>query len=153
MAEPTPLSLSQFFSELTGRHVNFALAVNPPASKAKLLYGAYTVQPEGRPLLLKIAAKTLGLLGGSLLGMPEDTSIERAQETPLNDPLRDAMHEVLNIASTAIMDNNRVVFQSMARDLTSLPSKVGQLERNYTRRNAYKVTVDGAHTEVLTILQ
>ena len=153
MAEPTPLSLSQFFSELTGRHVNFALAVSPPPSRAKLIYGAYTIQPDGNPLLLKVSLKTLGLLGGSLLGLPEDTAIERAEEMPPNEPMRDAMHEVLNIASTAFMDDKRIVFRSMARDLTSLPFDVGNLERNYTRKNSYKVTVEGSNTEVLTLFQ
>ncbi len=153
MAEPTPLSLSQFFSELTGRHVNFALAVNPPASKSKLMYGAYHVLPDNAPLLLKISLKTLGLLGGSLLGLPEDTAIERAQEPTLNEPLRDAMHEVLNIMSTAIMHDKRIVFKSMARELSSLPPEVTKLEQTYTHKSAYKVTFEGGNTEVLTILQ
>ena len=153
MPEPTPHSLTQFFSALAGKDVNFSLAPSTSAQpKAPLIFGLYSVLPDARPMVVRMSLRTLALLGGALLGLPEDTAIERAGQTPMDEPLRDAMHEVLNITSTAITSDQRVVFQKMGRDLKELPPEAGQIAATATRKNAYTVTV-GSYAEVFNVLQ
>lgn len=153
MKEPTPFALSQFFSALAGTPVNFSLAVNAPNPKEACMYGVYSVLPQNDPLVFRISLKALATLGGALLGLPEDSAIERAQVTLLDEPMRDAMHEVLNIASTAIGTDARVVFNRMFRDVASVPSEAAALVSKPTLRSSYRVTIGGVQGELATIFQ
>lgn len=151
MSEPTPHSLSRFFSALTGRPIHVSLAVDPPAPKGAQMFGLYAVVPGEGSMVVRAGVTTLALFSGALLGLPDDIAIERARATPLDEPLRDAMHEVMNIASTAIRSDARVVFRTMSRDLDALPAEAARTVQQAARRNHYRVAVDGEHTELFTV--
>ena len=153
MKEPTAFSLSQFFTALAGKPVSFSLAVNAPDPKVPCMYGVYSVLPEDDTLVMRISLKSLALLGGTLLGLPAESAIERAQATPLDEAIRDAMHEVLNIASTAIGTESRVVFKKMFREVASVPAEATALMSKPSLRSSYRVVVGGAEAEMVTIFQ
>jgi len=64
--------------------------------------------------ILQLDLPLLGSLGGALLGLPSDTIKEGLMSPTGDEPLRDAMHEVLNVASTIISIDHRAIFQSMS---------------------------------------
>lgn len=149
--QPTPVSLAQFFSALTGRGVSVALA-SESAPKGPQIYGLYSVLPESAPLVVRASLNTLAILAGSLLGLPDDSVLERALQPALHEPLRDAMHEVLNITSTAISRDSRVVFRSMARDLKSLAPEAARAVEQASNRSTYRISIDDSSPELLAIL-
>lgn len=153
MKEPTAFSLSQFFTALAAKSVNFSLAVNAPDPKVPCMYGVYAVLPEDNALVMRIGLKSLALLGGTLLGLPTESAIERAQATPLDEAMRDAMHEVLNIASTAIGTETRVVFKKMFRDIKAIPAEAAAVMSKPSLRSSYRVAIDGAEAELATLFQ
>lgn len=151
MTEPVALHLSQFFSALAGKPVSFAFAGNVLPSQGACMYGVYASPAEDGPVVMRIGLKALALLGASLLGLPEDTAMERATATPTDEPMRDAMHEVLNIASTAIGGETRLVFQQMFRELSALPTEAANLVRSQGLRTSFRVAVDGVGGDTATI--
>ena len=151
MSEPTPYALSQLFSQLVDRDVKFALTANPAASKARPIYGVYSVFPDNRPLVVKADLPMLGCLAAALLGLPEDTAVERALETPMNEPVRDAMHEVLNIASTALSTNGRVVLKSMLPDPVYFPSDAIDLLQTPDLKSTYNVSINDEAKGLFTL--
>ena len=153
MKELTAFSLSQFFTALAGSPVSFSLAVNAPDPKVPCMYGVYSVLPENSPLVLRIGLKSLAVLGGALLGLPTESAIERVLATPLDEPLRDAMHEVLNIASTAIGGEARVVFKRMFLDRTSVPPEATTVMSKPSLRSSFRLAVGGVEAEMVTLFQ
>ena len=151
MNEPVALHLSQFFTALAGKPVSFSFAGNAPAPQGACMYGVYTSPSEDGPVVMRIGLKALALLGASLLGLPEEGALERAAATPADEPMRDAMHEVLNIASTAIGGDTRLVFQKMFRDLTALPAEASRLLQSPGPRTSFRVAVDGVNGDTATI--
>jgi hypothetical protein len=113
MAGITAFALSQLMSQLTGRDVGFTLRLKPPPSRAKQVFGVYKVLPTDDLIVVKMDMPLLGSFGGCLLGLPADVVLGRLKTTPLDEVLRDAMHEVLNVLSSALVLKNRVVLQSM----------------------------------------
>ena len=150
MAEATALSLSRFFSDLTGRHVSFSIATSSSSVKGTQMYGLYHVAADATPLLLRLHLDTLAAMGGALLGLPEDLAIEKAKQTPLDEPLRDAMHEVLNIASTAISPDARIIFKCMAKSTGAFPSDAAELMQTACHKSAYRVAVEESSPELFT---
>ena len=151
MAEATALSLSRFFCDLTGRQVSFSIAASSSPVKGPQMYGLYQVADDSKPLLMRIHLDTLAVLGGALLGLPEELAIEKAKQTPLDEPLRDAMHEVLNIASTAISPDARVIFKTMAKSTAGFSDEVADLMRTACHKSSYRVSVEESSPELLTI--
>ncbi len=151
MADATALSLSRFFSDLTGRPVSFSIAAASSAVKGPQMYGLYDFADEAKPLLLRIHLHTLAVLGGALLGVPEEVAIERAQQSSVDEPLRDAMHEILNIASTAISPDIRIVFRSMSKSTAALPNGVADLMQTACHKTAYRVALEETSPELFTI--
>lgn len=150
---PTAFSLSQFFTALAGKPVSFSLAVNVPDPKDACMYGVYSVLPGDNTLVMRISLKSLALLGGALLGLPNESAVERAQVTPLDEAMRDAMHEILNIASTAIGNDVRVVFRKMLPEVPSTLVEVATVVSKPSLRSSYRVTVGGVESGMMTILQ
>jgi hypothetical protein len=122
MAGITGFALSQLMSQFMGRDVGFTLRLKPPPSKAKPVFGVYTVLPTQEPLVVKMDLSLLGSFGGCLLGLPSETIVARLKTTPLDEVIRDAMHEVLNVLSAALAVKNRVVLQSMHMEESLLSS-------------------------------
>lgn len=112
-------ALSKLLSELCGRNVRFAPMSKPPV-KAPAIYGAYQTVPSERPFVMQVDAALLGLWAGTLLGLPDDLAMQRAAQAAEDEPLRDAMHEVLNITSSALSGEERVVLKKMERTVEKL---------------------------------
>ncbi len=115
MAEATAYLISQLFSQLVGRSVTASLGKDAE-TKIKQMYGVYKVLPHNGTIVVKIDLPLLGSLAGSMVGFPFDTVTERLAQSPLDETLRDAMHEILNISSTLVEVEKRAVFQTMASD-------------------------------------
>ena len=103
MSEPTPFLLSRCFSQLIDRKVTFVQTpLAPPDLKVKQIYGIYNLLPYEAAIIVKADLPLLGSLGGALVGLPDSAVKEHLRVTPLDELLRDAINEVLNIAAAAI---------------------------------------------------
>jgi hypothetical protein len=151
MMEPKPYDLSQLFSRLTGREVSFTLDPKPVDSKAAAVLGTYEELPEKKPVVVRADLAVMGCLAGALLGLPDGTAMERALESPMNESVRDAIHEVLNIASTALSGESRVVFQSMATESVYCSTQALAVLKNPDFKSYYKMAVSGGASGQLTI--
>lgn len=113
--------LSKLLSDLSGRIIRFAPVTKAPAGKIPAVYGSYECLPSGNLFVMQVDAALLGLLAGSLLGLPDDVATQRAVQATDDEPLRDAMHEILNITSSALSTDERVVLRRMGRSADAFP--------------------------------
>jgi hypothetical protein len=141
MAEPKPLTIAQLFSSLTGRTVNFTQLLKPPVTNAKQAFGTYLIKPADTKRIVQLDLPLLGSFGGALLGVPSESVKERLASSTSDEPLRDAMHEILNVASTIVSIDHRAVFETMFLD--SAPSVILESLKNPAFRSYFTVTVDG----------
>jgi hypothetical protein len=143
MSEPTPFALSKLLSELIGRKVTFAQTTAAPETKIKQMYGIYTVLPHETAIVVKSDLPLLGSLAGVLVGLPDSAVKEHLAVSPVEELLRDAMYEVLNIASTVVTTEGRAVFKKMVADPTLIDGAAGKLFQKPDRRSYFNVLVDG----------
>jgi hypothetical protein len=143
MAEPYAYSMAKLFSSLVGRSVTFTQIAQPPANKMKQIYGAYVIEPTVAMRVVQADLLLLATFGGLLLGLPSDTIRERAEESRLDEKLRDAIHEVLNIGSTVVHLTKRAVFKNMATDPVYLPKEAVETLRQPDSSLYFEVNVDG----------
>jgi hypothetical protein len=152
MSEPTPYSLSQLFSQLIGRKVTFSQATAAAETKIKQIYGIYNVLPYQTAMILKADLPLLGSFGGVLVGLPDASVKEHLARTPIEELLRDAIYEVLNIASAAIATEGRAIFTKMVENAAYIDGAAGTLFKKPDRRNYFNVLVDGYQGGKFTIL-
>jgi hypothetical protein len=143
MAEPTAYALSKHLSDLVGRKVAFAVAPASPESKIKQIYGIYTVLPYETAVLVKTDLPLLGSLGGALVGLPDPAVKEHLAASSLDELMRDAMHEILNVTSTVISTEGRPVFKKMVSDLSLVDGAAAKLLLKPDHKSYFNVTVDG----------
>lgn len=143
MAEPKPLIIAELFTGLTGRAVNFTQLLKPPMTKAPQAYGTYLIKPMDSTRIVQLDLPLLGSFGGSLLGLPAESVKERLASSAGDEPLRDAMHEVLNVASTIVSIDNRAIFQTMYLDAAAVPKEIPESLKNPAFRSYFTVTVNG----------
>lgn len=143
MHEPSARSMSQLFSQLTDRHVSFILEPNAAAGKGPSIFALYTEFPDNNPIVAQADRATVAVLAAALLGMPEDTAIERALEQPLNEAIRDAMHEVLNIGSTALSTVGRVVLKDFVTEPVAIAQVGKAVMADPSSKSTYRVAIDG----------
>src|ERR1035437_3466002 len=116
MSEPTPFGLSRLFSQLTGRKVTFSQTTVALDTKIKQIYGIYNVLPDETAIVVKADLPLIGSFAGVLVGLPDAAVKERIGVTPLEELLRDAIYEVLNIASAAVSTEGRAILAKMVTD-------------------------------------
>ena len=143
MPEPTPLSLSHLFTQLIGRKVTFAPTTISPETKIKQMYGIYNVLPHETAIIVKADLPLLASLAGVMVGLPDSAVKECLAKSPLEEVLRDAIHEVLNVASAALTNEGRAVFARMVTDTGLIDGVAGQLFKKPDRRTYFNVLVDG----------
>jgi hypothetical protein len=151
MSEPTPLSLSHHFTNLVGRKVTFAPTTIAPETKIKQMYGIYNVLPNETAIVVKADLPLLGSLAGVMVGLPDSAVKECLGKSPLEELLRDAIHEVLNVASTVVTNEGRAVFARMVTDTGLIDGAAGQLFKKPDRRTYFNVLVDGYQGGKFTI--
>lgn len=143
MAEPKPFTIAKLFTDLTGQNVNFTQILKAPLTKAAQAYGVYLIKPMDSIRVVQVDLPLLGSFGGALLGLPSQTVKESLAAPSLDEPLRDAIHEVLNVASTIVSIDDRAVFQTMHFGADSLPTGVADSLKNPAFRSYFTVTMSG----------
>jgi hypothetical protein len=151
MSEPTPFALSKLFSELIGRKVTFAQTTVAAETKIKQMYCIYTVLPHETAVVVKSDLPLLGSLAGVLVGLPDSSVKEHLAKNPLEELLRDAIHEVLNIASAVITTEGRAVFIKMVADPILIDGAPGSVLKKPDHRSYFNVLVDGYQGGKFTI--
>jgi hypothetical protein len=143
MTEPTPFAFAQLFSELIGRKVGFSQTTVPVETKNKQIYGIYRVVPPETAIVVQADLKLLGSLAGVLVGLPDATVKERLKIAPIDELLRDAIHELLNIASTVVTTKGRAIFSKMVTDPVYIDGSAGTVFKKPDHKSYFSVTVDG----------
>jgi hypothetical protein len=151
MSEPTPYALSKHLTGLIGRKVTFTQTVVAPETKIKQMYGIYTVLPHETAIVVKADLPLLGSLGGVLVGLPDSAIKEHLAATPVEELLRDAIHEVLNVMSTVVTTEGRAVFVKMIADSILIDGAAGKVLKKPDHRSYFNVTVDGYQGGKFTI--
>jgi hypothetical protein len=151
MSEPTPFALSKLLSELIGRKVTFSQTTVSPETKIKQMYGIYTVLPHETAIVVKSDLPLLGSLAGVLVGLPDAAVKEHLAVSPVEELLRDAIYEVLNITSTAVTTEGRAVFTKMVTDSALIDGAAAKLFVKPDRRSYFNVLVDGYQGGKFTI--
>jgi len=151
MSEPTPFALSQLLTQLIGRKVTFAQTTVAPETKIKQIYGIYNVLPHETAVVVKADLPLLGSLAGVLVGLPDAAVKERLAVSPIEELLRDAIYEVLNIASTVVTTEGRAVFSKMVADPALIDGTAGKLLKKPDHRSYFNVLVDGYQGGKFTI--
>jgi hypothetical protein len=149
MSEPTPYALSKLFSELIGRKVAFTQTTVAPETKIKQLYGIYTVLPHETAIVVKSDLPLLGSLAGVLVGLPDSSVKEHLAKSPLEELMRDAIHEV---ASAVITTEGRAVFIKMVADPVLIDGAPGKVLKKPDHKSYFNVSVDGYQGGKFTIL-
>ena len=143
MAEPTPLALASLLTRLVGRDVAFAQLTRPVPSKSKQVYGVYTTVPGGAHRVVQADLPLLGSLAGALVGLPPESIRERLASSEVDEMLRDAIYEILNVTSAVISPDARSVFQNVYTDPLHLPDEAADILRQPLYRSYFNVTVQG----------
>jgi hypothetical protein len=143
MAEPTPFALSKLFTDLIGRKVTFTQTTVAAETKIKQMYGIYRLLPGETAIVVKSDLPLLGSLAGVLVGLPDAAVKERLAATPVEELLRDAIHEVLNITSAVVTNEGRAVFVKMVADPVLIDGEAGKVFKKPGHRSYFNVLVDG----------
>ena len=143
MSEPSSFLLSRLFSQLIGRKVTFAPATAVLDTKTKQMYGIYTLLPHGTAIVVKADLPLLGSFAGVLVGLPDSAIKQRLGVIPMEELLRDAIHEVLNIASAAITTEGRAVFIKMVTDPAYIDGAAEPVFKKPDYKSYFNVSVDG----------
>jgi hypothetical protein len=143
MSAPTAYGMSKMLTQLTGREVSFHLKAKPAPSSPHPLYGVYEGQPEEKTMVVKADLRLLASFGGLLVGLPDPVVAEQASEVPLGELLRDAIHEVLNVSSTPLSVNSRVVFKTMHTSLQELSPSAREVLNHPSLTTCFDVSVAG----------
>lgn len=143
MPEPSPYILSKCLSQLTGRQVAFVQTTFAVDGKIRQAYGVYDFLPHESAIVVKADLALLGSLGGALVGFPDMTVKEQLKNNPIEEILRDAISEVLNIVAAAITLEGRAVFSHFVLDPSYLETKAAKVLKEPFHRSYFTVKVDG----------
>jgi hypothetical protein len=152
MSEPSAFLLSKAFSQLTGRKVAFVQGTALPESKMRQVYGIYSVMPHDVAIVVKADLLLLGSIAGALVGLPDQAVKEHLKTAPIEELMRDAILEVLNIAAASITTEGRAVFSKMVTDPAYIDGPAEKAFKQPFRRNYFNVTIEGYQGGKFTIL-
>ena len=143
MAEASAFSLSNCFTQLTGRKVNFVQTSFALDGKVRQAYGVYSLESVKSAIIVKADLVLLGSIAGALVGLPDASVKEHLKDNPLGELMRDAISEVLNVAAAAVTVEGRAVFQSFVTDPTYMDSVATKVFKNPFHRTYFTVQVEG----------
>ncbi len=152
MAEPNASSIAKLFSDLIGRHVTFAEQLNAQPAEGEQIYCAYLIKPMDSYRVIKADLSLLSSFAGALIGLSPEVIKERVEDATLDESLRDALCEVMNIASRIVSVDHRGVFKGMYADPGRMPPDARKTLRDPCYSSHYKVTVDGYQGGVFSLL-
>ena len=143
MAEPTSATMATLFSNLIGRRVNFTEQPAAVPANGQQIYCVYLIKPMDSSRILIADMSLLGSFAAALIGLPSEAVKERLADATIDENLRDALHEVMNIASRIVSTEHRAVFNGMYGDTGQLSPEARNIIRNPCYSNYFRVTVDG----------
>ncbi len=152
MAEPTSASMATLFSDLIGRHVNFSEQMYAPPASGDQIYCAYLIRPMDSYRVIQADMSLLSSFAGALIGLSPEAIKERVNEKKLDESLRDALNEVMNIASRIVTVEHRGVFKGMFGDPGEMPPLARNTLRDPCYTSYFKVAVDGYEGGAFTLL-
>jgi hypothetical protein len=152
MSDPTAPNLSQLFTSLIGRSVTFARIPPGPETKAKLVYGLYTHHPDGASIVVKSDLLLLFSCAGALVGLPDSEVQSRLSAPAIDELLRDAVYEVLNVASSALAAEGRAVLTKMVTNRSEVGDAFETILAKPIRRIDFNVSVDDYEGGKFTVL-
>jgi hypothetical protein len=120
--------------------------------KIRQMYGIYTLLPHETAIIVKADLPLLGSLAGALVGLPDSAVKEHLRTFPLEELLRDAICEVLNIASAAVTTEGRAVFKKLVADPAAIDGAAGQVFQRPDHRSYFTVSIEGYQGGRFTIL-
>jgi hypothetical protein len=152
MSEQIAKRLCLHFATLVGRKATFAVTRPAPESRARQIYGAYAVSPDNSPMVVRADLSLLGSFAGALVGLPASEVTRRLAIRPLDELMRDAIYEVLNIAGAVIINDRHIALGTMTEEKSELPEgAIGLLAKAATRSD-FDVTIEGYEGGRLTTL-
>jgi hypothetical protein len=143
MAEPSSSSMATLFSDLIGRRVTFSEQLNALPANGEQIYCVYLIKPMDSYRVVKADLSLLSSFAGALIGLSPEIIKERVEETTLDETLRDALCEVMNIASRIVSTEHRGVFKGIYGEPSQMPAGARGTLRNAGNSNYYKVAIDG----------
>lgn len=152
MAEPSPSSMATLFSDLLGRPVNFSGQLNPPLTVAPQIYCVYLIKPMDNYRVIKADLSLLSSFAGALIGLSPEIIKERVEDAAPDETLKDALGEVMNIASRIVTTEHRGVFTGMYGDPGQMPQGARSTLRDPCFSSHYKVTIDGYEGGAFSLL-
>jgi hypothetical protein len=123
--------------------VTFAQTTAAPDAKTKQIYGIYTVLPHETAIVVKVDLQLLGSIAGALVGLPDQAVKEHLRATPMEELLRDAISETLNIAAASVTTEGRAVFTKMVTDPAYIDGAAEKVFKEPFHRSYFTVSVDG----------
>lgn len=152
MAEPSATVMARLFSDLVGRHVNFKERLNATPSTEKQIYCVYVVKPMDSIHIIQADASLLATFGGALIGLSAEAIKERMADASPDEALRDALREVMNIASRVVSLEYRAIFKGLHSDASALPADARSTLRDPCYSSHFDVTIEGYSGGALSLL-
>jgi hypothetical protein len=152
MSEPTPFRLSRCFTQLLGRKVTFVQSTFALDMHIRQMYGIYTLLPQEAAIIVKADLPLLGSFAGALVGLPDAAVKEHLRANPLEELMRDAICEVLNVASASVTTESRAVFQKLVADPAYIDGAAGKVLKSPDHKSYFTVSIDGYQGGRLTVL-
>ena len=118
---------------------------------APTFFAVYVELPHETPILARVDRTAVAVLGGALLGMPEETAIERSNQTPKDEPIWDAMGEILNISSSALSTQGRVVYKSVSLEANKIPAFAQGVLAKPTAISTYRLAINSKPHGLFTL--
>ena len=143
MSEPTAVALSRHFSTLLNRRVEFKPSSAAKETKATKAYAVYKLFSENSALVVKADLVLFGGFAGALVGLPEADVRQRLNANPLDELLFDPMHEVLNIAASALSTEARAVFERVVFNPIHLGPNAEKALNTPMHRIYFNVEIEG----------
>jgi hypothetical protein len=143
MSEPSAYAIATLLTDLIGRKVLVSVENGPSVTKAKQIFGVYKLVESEAPIVLQADLTLVASMAGVLVGLPDSAVKEHLAAPALNELLRDAAHEVLNIFSTLISMEGRAVFLKMLPNAAYVDGAAGAVLRKPPRRFYFTVQVEG----------
>lgn len=151
MPEASSNVMGKLFTNLIGHQVTFYEQQAPIISAAKQIYCTYLIKPLDSTRVLRADQSLLTSFAGALIGLPLESIKERVADSNPNEALRDALYEVMNIASRIVSIEHRAVFKSIYPDSISLPVAARKTLRTPCYSSYFQVKIDSYEGGVLSL--
>jgi hypothetical protein len=131
------------YTQLLGRDVSVAVAPAALRSSGAAVFGTYRRVSDDSLIVVKADLALMASIGGVLVGLPEDVVQARVKQGTLDEVLQDAIHEVLNITSTPLSEDGRVVFKRLDLAYSGVSQNAKDVMVNNTPDANLVLTVKG----------